>query len=57
MMHQLCVLWTDRDGNFHIGWSKMSNVDLAAFGTVLTHMAGARLIEYLPPEDEASHGA
>jgi len=57
MMGDCCVMWTDDAGNFHIGWSKMGNADLAAYGAVLTHMAARRLIEYEPPATEAKHGA
>lgn len=39
------VMWTDERGNIHIGWSAQSNADLAAYGVVLTHIAGSRLLE------------
>jgi len=57
IMQNCCVLWTDQDGNYHVGWSRANNVELAAFGAVLTHMAANRLIEYEPPANEAKRGA
>lgn len=44
-METVCIMWTDERGNFHIGWSKMSASDLAAYGAVLTHVAASRLVE------------
>jgi hypothetical protein len=44
-MTDVCVMFTDHSGNYHIAWSKLSNVDLAAYGAVLTHMAACRLVE------------
>ena len=45
-MRQCCIMWVDEDGNYHLGWSKMSNQDLAAYGVILTHVAGSRLVEF-----------
>lgn len=44
-MVDCCVMWTDDRGNMHIGWSRQSNADLAAYAVVLQHLAAARLIE------------
>lgn len=44
-METVCIVWTDRRGNVHIGWSKMSDSDLAAYGAVLTHVAATKLCE------------
>lgn len=44
-MNDCCIMWTDRVGNMHIGWSKQSNADLACFAVVLQHIAATRLLE------------
>lgn len=43
-MVDCCVMWTDQDGRVHIGWSKQSNADLAAYAVVLQYIAANRLI-------------
>ncbi len=44
-MADCCLMWTDHEGNMHIGWSKQGNADLAAYGVVLQHIAATRLVE------------
>ena len=53
LMVDCCIMWADRDGNYHLGWSNMSNVDLAAYAILLSHVAGRRLVEFDPPSHEA----
>lgn len=43
-MVDVCIMWTDHDGNMHIGWSKQTNADLACYGVVLNYIAANRII-------------
>jgi hypothetical protein len=43
-MADCCIMWTDHDGNMHIGWSRQSNADLACYAVVLQHIAASRII-------------
>ena len=44
-MMDCCIMWTDRDGNMHVGWSKQTGADLAAYGVVLSSIAASQLME------------
>lgn len=43
-MADCCIMWTDLDGNMHIGWSRQEKADLAAYGVVLSYIAANRII-------------
>ena len=43
-MADCCIMWTDHDGNMHIGWSRQTNADLACYAVVLQHIAAVRII-------------